>query len=224
VAARLLAPFAAADAARYGESAAKAWRWAAAQSATEGRATRDLVRWRAYAAVELFRLAQDALYRDAFLAVTELAHPGAFVEQPEASFAYARLPGELSDPARRSIAVDLFRAAAERAITFGAGNGYGVITDRTDLPVISYVGYFSTPGMASQNLPRAHYLTGDARHLAAVVQACNYSLGANPEGRTFTVGLGHDWPKQPLHLDSRRTGQPAPSESRSSAPPTRAAP
>ena len=33
------------------------------------------------------------------------------------------------------------------------------LTDRTDLPMISWVGYFSTPGMASQNLPRAHFLT-----------------------------------------------------------------
>lgn len=210
VAARLLAPFEAEDAKRYGDTAVQAWTWAAGQPAPEGKSARDIDRWKAYAAVELFRLTQDSAYRDAFLAVTELTNPGPMIEQPEASFAYARLPDGLADPARRSIAVELFRKAADRALEFAARNGYGVITDRTDLPVISYVGYFSTPGMASQNLPRAHFLTGDPRHLAAVVQACNYSLGANLEGRTFTVGLGHDWPRSPLHLDSRRTGQAAP--------------
>jgi endoglucanase len=184
-----------------GDSAARAWTWAKTNGGEQASA-----RWRAFAAVELYALAGDAAYRDAFLAVTELKNPGAYVEQPEASFTYARLPDAKCDQALRAKAVTMFAAAADRAIAFANGNGFGVTTDRTDLPIISWVGYFSTPGMSSQNLPRAHFLTKDPRHLGAVVSSCAYMLGANPENRTYTIGVGHAWPHHPLHLDGRRTG------------------
>jgi endoglucanase len=187
------------------ESALKAWTWAAAHDGDKVSA-----RWRSFAAVELYALTGEAAYRDAFLAVTELRKPGAYVEQPEASFTYARLPEAQGDAKLRAVAVALFTAAADRALAFAQGNAFGVTTDRTDLPMISWVGYFSTPGMSSQNLPRAHFLTKDRKHLAAVVQSCAYALGANPENRTYTVGVGADWPRHPLNCDSRRLGQPAP--------------
>jgi endoglucanase len=185
----------------FSDSAAKAWAWSRQHGADVAPA-----RWQAFAAVELFALTGDAAYRDAFMAITELKNPGPYVEQPEASFTYARLPDARCDRILRAKAVALFAAAAERALTFADGNAFGVITDRTDLPMISWVGYFSTPGMASQNLPRAHFLTKDPRHLGAVIRSCAYMLGANPENRTYTVGVGHDWPRHPLHLDARRTG------------------
>ena len=204
-AARLLAPLDAGMAHDYRESAIKAWTWGLAHDAGH-----DGNRWRAFASIELYALTDEPAYRDAFLAVSELQAPGTYVEQPEASFTYARLPDAQADPHLRANAVALFSAAADRAIAFADHNAFGVITDRTDLPMISWVGYFSTPGMTSQNLPRAHFLTKNPRHLAAVVQACNYSLGANPDNRTYTVGVGHSWPRHILNLDSMRTGQPPP--------------
>jgi hypothetical protein len=43
------------------------------------------------------------------------------------------------------------------------------------------------------------------------------SAGFNPMNAMYTTGLGHDWPHHPLHLDSRRSGQPAPRASRCTA-------
>lgn len=208
---RLLAKVDAEQARTYRDSAVKAWAWAAAQPDAVPEAERRGAksRFRAFAAVELYALTGEAAYRDAFLAVTELRQPGRFVEQHEASFTYARLPDGQADPELRATAVKLFAASADTAIAFGEGNAFGVVSDRPDMPMISWVGYFSTPGMATQNLPRAHFLTKDPRHLGAVVQACTYALGANPANRTYTVGVGHDWPRNPLHVDSRRLGHQA---------------
>ncbi len=210
-ASRVLAKIDAALASDFRASSLEAWAWAEAHpDAAATDASPAASRWHAFAAIELYALTSEARFRDAFIKVTELAKPGRFVEQPEATFTYACLPAASTDAELRKKAVALFASVADNAIAFAAGNAFGVITDRTDLPMISWVGYFSTPGMASQNLPRAHFLTKDPRHLAAVVQACTYGLGANPENRTYTVGVGHDWPRHPLHVDSRASGQPAP--------------
>jgi hypothetical protein len=37
-----------------------------------------------------------------------------------------------------------------------------------------------------------------------------FSAGGNPMNATYTVGVGHDWPRNPLKLDARSTGQPTP--------------
>ncbi len=99
---------------------------------------------------------------------------------------------------------------AERAIDFGQANSYNLTTHATTLPMMGYVGYFSVPGMVSRALPRAHYLTGEPRFLAGTVMACQFSAGANPDNMAYTTGLGPNPPRNPLHIDSRRTGQPTP--------------
>jgi endoglucanase len=42
------------------------------------------------------------------------------------------------------------------------------------------------------------------------VAVTHYTAGANPMNATMTTGLGHDYPRAPLHVDSRRRGQTAP--------------
>ena len=60
------------------------------------------------------------------------------------------------------------------------------------------------------DLVRAHYLTGDSKYLSGIVQACLFPGGANPENATFTVGVGADWPHNPLKVDARIGGQTTP--------------
>jgi endoglucanase len=53
-------------------------------------------------------------------------------------------------------------------------------------------------------------LTGDARYLRAAVLACQAGAGANPLNLCYTTGLGYQSPENPLHIDSRITGQAPP--------------
>ncbi len=54
---------------------------------------------------------------------------------------------------------------------------------------------------------RAHRLTKDEKYLRAIELACQAGLGANPLNLCYTTGVGRRWPRHPLHLDSRHTGQ-----------------
>lgn len=60
-------------------------------------------------------------------------------------------------------------------------------------------------------LIRAHRLTGGRKDfLAAMQDSSAHVLGANQIGMSFTTGLGHRWPKAPLHEDSIAAGVQAP--------------
>jgi hypothetical protein len=56
----------------------------------------------------------------------------------------------------------------------------------------------------------AHYLTDDPKYLRGAVAITQYTAGANPMNATMTTGLGHDYPRAPLHVDSRTVGCRAP--------------
>lgn len=90
---------------------------------------------------------------------------------------------------------------------FAKGNAFSVTCRVPNLPVIGYVGYYSVPETAlGAILPRAHYLTGKDEYLRAALAAAQFSAGANPMNMTFTTGLGHEYPRQPLHVDSEHAG------------------
>ena len=215
--ARLLAPFDAAKAKDYGASALRAFDYAdrnrAAQSATlKDGDKRNLSAVRATAAVELLRQTGDARFDSIFRAEHPVAQnkPLGDVEWQDSAFAYARLPENLGDAAVKKGIVDAFRARADVAVEFGAGNSFGITTDIPGLPEIGFVGYWSVPGIIDQVVPRAHYLTKDDKYLAATVRSANYSGGANPDNMTYTTGLGVKSPLAPLHIDSRASGQKPP--------------
>ena len=77
--------------------------------------------------------------------------------------------------------------------------------------MMGWVGYYSVPEAAvGPTLPRAHHLTGDEKYLAGALRATNYAVGANPSNMTMTTGLGHDYPRFPLHVDSNNANVPVP--------------
>ena len=215
--ARLLAPFDAAKANDYGDSALRAFDYAdrnrAEQSATlkEGDKS-NLSAVRASAAVELLRQTGDARFDVVFKAEQPVAQgkPLGDVEWQDSAFAYARLPENLGDAAVKKGIVAEFTRRADIAVNFGAGNSFGITTDIPGLPEIGFVGYWSVPGIIDQVVPRAHFLTQDEKYLAATVRSANYSGGANPDNLSYTTGLGTKTPQAPLHLDSRSTGQAPP--------------
>lgn len=211
--ARVLAQYDAKSAEGYKASAVAAWTWALSQPATNTKTAGQEDAWQAAAAVELYWLTGDQAFHEAAkrLLAAPLARPEAELRQwADACFTYVRLPAAMADPILQAAARKAFIAGAERAIRYAEKNAFNIVTETEYMPVFEYTGFFTVPGIQSRVLPRAHYLTGDARYLAATVQSCNFALGANPDNLVYTTGLSPRSVRWPLHLDSRRTGQRAP--------------
>ncbi len=223
-AARLLNKYDSALAKDYAISALQAWTWAEAnEDAVIARESQDrdsrrgkdpeklreaVRNMRALAAVALYRLTEDTAYHMAFMKATDLGRDGGDPgKQLESVFAYVTLSDNLADATLKSQAVAWFEQAAADSMPFADGNPFSVTCRVPQLPVIGYVGYYSVPETTiGAVLPRAHYLTGNDEYLRAALAAANYSAGANPMNMTLTSGVGINYPRQPLHVDSQHAG------------------
>jgi endoglucanase len=151
----------------------------------------------------------DAVFRDGTVltdASPEVFNWGAHVQE-DAAFYYTQLPERLRDPALTEVARRLTIGQAERALAYQRANSYGLAMQDPQRPII--VNFYSSP-LGSVALVRAHHLTKEAKYLSGAVLGCHFGLGANPGNHTYTTGVGHDWPRNPLYLDARRTGQAPP--------------
>ena len=204
-------------AATYRDSAVRAMDWAEVEWAALREHPQVKERWeiaddRNFAAIELYRLTGEQRWLDIFLEDTVLTQerPELFAwgqhVQTHAAFAYCLLPDELADPALKSRAKAATLVLAERALKYADGNAWGLTTSDQGRPLFQF--FYSVP--QAVDLVRAHYLTGESKYLAGVLQACLFPGGANPANSTFTVGVGADWPRNPLKVDARITGQPTP--------------
>ncbi|HOK04330.1 MAG TPA: glycoside hydrolase family 9 protein [Victivallales bacterium] len=164
------------------------------------------------AASELYSLTNDAKYHNAFKDLLGKIDPYDVSEiEIGAMFNYAMLSNEKSDPKFRNICVELIKRFADVAIDFGKNNAFNIHTRVPGLPMMGWVAYYSVPEMiVGPVLPRAYILTNDRKYLDAAIAAAHFSSGANPLNITFTVGVGSDYPRNPLHIDSRVSAQKAP--------------
>ena len=201
----------------FNKSAQRAWQWAdqnldvidqvrSRGGRVKGTNEETIAEPRALAAVELWRLTGDDTFHAAFLKCSALTG-GDPTEQLDATFTYANLPDDVGDQALKQKARQALIASADKAIEVGRHNGFNTTTRVPELPMMGFVGYFTTPEtVVGPVLPRVHHLTGDAKYLAGAVAATQYTVGANPVNATMTTGLGHDYPRAPLHCDTMRTG------------------
>ncbi len=167
---------------------------------------------RQLAALELYRLTQDPRWHMVFreepvLENPDTADPLMDANVGDAAFLYATMDETLTDPDLRKKARAAVIADAERALEFQTDSAFGLTSSDPDRPPGD--GFFSTPDVVQ--LCRAHYLTGEVRYLEAIVRATQYSLGANPSNLVYTTGLGINPLRNPFHIDSRVSGQNAPS-------------
>lgn len=225
--ARVLAPYDPVQAKAYGESAVRAWGWAEKNadrvlreaeersgranggSFSRKEADQRVRAMRFVAASDLFALTAEEEFHDAFRQM--LPQAGNDPDEVGAMFRYAMLPAEKTDPAMRAQIVERITKLADSALEFGEGNAFGITTHAHQLPLMGYTGFYSVPEtVTGPVLPRAHLLTSEEKYLQGALRAAHFSAGANPLNKTFTTGVGHDWPRNPLHIDSRVTGQPAP--------------
>jgi endoglucanase len=195
----------------YRESALRAMAWAERnfdRSAEYPHAVNDA---RNLAAAELFRLTGEPRWHDLFARTSVFGEPGRelFVwqdhEQRDAPWVYVRTdrPG-MDAGLKANCRAAIIKEADNRAANCAKA---GFRWAKYEWQPGSW-GAFSAPDGVS--LVRAHILTGDERYLRTLVLACQAGAGANPANICYTTGLGHDWPRHPLHIDSRITNQPAP--------------
>gem|GEM_PF-1121325 len=202
----------------YETSATSAMRWAEAEyrgwrssNAITNR-PHEVFDARNRAALELYRLTRARSWHEIFREDTCLKNPqGRLFEwthhlQRDAAFVYARLPDALADLELKKTAIQGTVRDAEDALRYASGNAFNLTTADRYRPL--YAGFYTTPEAIP--LVRAHILTGKEEYLRGIIRACQFAAGANPDNITFTTGAGLDWPRHPLHLDSRRTGQAAP--------------
>lgn len=218
-AAKLLAGWDPALAKTYRTSALRAMTWSEAERARLRAAGKypdnraDVRGDRALAAVTLYDLTGDPRWHQIFKesaafgdeAGMKSIAPGDRL-QYDAAFAYARLKNRSTDPAWRANAVRLITLAADKALDYASHNAWNLTTPDKGQPL--FMTFYSEAD--ARELARAHFLTHDPKYLAGVVQATQFQSGANPLNMTYTTGVGANPIRHPLHLDSRRTGQPAP--------------
>ena len=200
-------------AATYLESAVRAMGWAERElpNRTDKNDPHAVHDSRNLAAAELYRATGDERWHRLFIETTVFTDPDAEIflwehhEQRDAPWVYATTeqPG-----------VDVHvRENCRRAITKEA-DSRAAHCDRTAFRWTKYewrpagTGILTSPDGLS--LARAHYLTGKAKYLRALVLACQTGGGANPVNICYTTGLGQDWPQHPTHVDSQVSGQPPP--------------
>jgi endoglucanase len=211
----------------YRESAIRAMEWAEARLPEELRGVKDegpekmtkrarqAVRdARNLAAAELFRLTGDARWHDVFLASTVYHDPEQELskwqvhDQRHAPWVYVRTEREGRDREVRESCLRAIVKYADMAAEGCAKTGFRWTKGNPWRPI--GWGVLGAP-QAGVELLRAHALTDDAKYLRAAVLTCQVGLGANPVNVTYTTGVGRDWPRNPLWIDSRMLGvQPPP--------------
>ncbi|NEQ30273.1 MAG: hypothetical protein F6K04_04620 [Leptolyngbya sp. SIO4C5] len=212
-AAHLLEDYDPALAATYRQSALRAMAWAEAEYAEAADVDWRIRSERNLAAVELYRATGDRRWHQLFLDTTAFSDPkararkGKSHDHIDAAFVYVRLSelpveAEIQQNARAAL---LQLADSQVKIVNGTGFNWGKFDAYEN---VGWGGSFGAP--EAVQLLRAHALTGDRQYLAAAVLANQFSLGANPDNLTYTTGLGHRSPQQPLVIDTQVTGQAPP--------------
>ncbi len=200
-------------AAQYRDSALRAMTWAEAElpKRADKKDPHEVADARNLAAAELYRLTGDDRWHQLFLQTTvfkDAAAPLALWqkhEQRDAAWVYARTTGRPIEAAVKANAEAALRREADDRATTANTTGFHWTKD-ANAP--AGFGRLTVPDAIS--LVRAHALTGEERYLHAALLACQTGLGANPLNLSYTTGLGHRSPENPLHIDSRVSNQPPP--------------
>ncbi len=199
----------------YSNSAVRAMAYAEAQWATNfyamttsaSNAVRDA---RNLAAIEMFRLTKDPAWHAVFVATSligsDAAEPeGAGYDQADAMFTYLRTPSGTSTTLRRRYTHSLTNFA--RTMAWGAyQSAFGWTRQNHWIPI----GWGFITGAEFEYMLRAYALSGDEYFRNATIRALQFSSGANPLNRAFTVGLGTNSIRLPLFVDSVMLGAEGP--------------
>ncbi|MEM5777157.1 MAG: glycoside hydrolase family 9 protein [Candidatus Aenigmatarchaeota archaeon] len=196
----------------YLNSAIKAMEWAERQIKGKEKIINHRIRdARNLAAIELFRVTGEKRWHDIFLETTIFNKDEKFLykydshDQADAAWVYINTTRKEIIPSIKNRCIEaLLNEArmlmdAQKKIAFKW-------TQNPWRPAIA--GTFTIPDC--KNIIRAHVLTGKGEYLESIILATQTGLGANPLNMCYTTGLGHKYPKNVMHIDSRVTNQPPP--------------
>jgi endoglucanase len=200
-------------AAVYRRSAIQAIKYAEnAYAARQGRELPpEVLNERNLAAVELFRLTGEDRWHKIFLETSVHKAPASAdvldCQQCDAAFIYTLLNNVKVNATVRKNAMQALLRAADISASLANNTAFKWTKSHPYHP-INWGTSLGSPKAVT--LLRAHFLTGRADYLRASILACQFSAGANPSNMTFTTGLGHRSPRNPLIVDPRVMGQSPP--------------
>ncbi|MFW5864175.1 MAG: glycoside hydrolase family 9 protein [bacterium] len=166
---------------------------------------------RNYAAAELYRLTGDARYHTLFLETTAFKKPGMQLsewqkhDQAEAAWTYLQTPEKKCDPSIRDNCRSAILKTADMLEKTKDKTGFKWIKEP-----YAPIGWGLVPVPQVSSLIRAWQITGDDRYLKGVLYATQFGRGANADNMCYTTGVGQNWPKHPLHVDTRYSPQGPP--------------
>ncbi len=185
--------------------AEKAYGWADAnkpEAATPEQLASRYISPKAWAAAELLHTTGNKKYNEDFLKTSVWAfQPDApldangLYDQQNAAWACMQCPPELCDAAVRENIRKAIIARADEFIKIDSSLAYK--TYRHPHAPISW-GTGAYPHTIAPLL-QAWKLTGDPKYMEWIVRSADHTLGANPLGRSFVVGLGGRTVRAPLH-------------------------
>lgn len=204
---RVIAPYDAEAAEIWLERATRAMLWAEARVPQEIDITQATSR--NLAAAELYATTGDATWHDLYLQTSNYRVEGldlAWNEyQYEAAITYARLPPDQVKPHVAARGLASLESQADFLLTQGSTGGFGYLAD----PYAPY-GWGNTasqPFNAAKFMVPLHHLTGDQRHLDAILGDVQYGLGANPLNMVYLTGFeGLRSPEIVLNADADSMG------------------
>ncbi|MBK6281364.1 MAG: glycoside hydrolase family 9 protein [Draconibacterium sp.] len=109
---------------------------------------------------------------------------------------------------RTKEAAEALITEADEILENAAKGAYGITTGSPGRSLGGFSSTFTIP--AEPTLVRAHALSGDSKYLKAILRSTLFTAGANPMNLCLTTGLGENHVLNPLHEDSKHTGQAAP--------------
>ena len=185
--------------------ARRAYRWADEHPPQVKSAQQYAIQYlgpKAYAAAQLLHTTGEAPFNKDFLDVCVWSRkPDAEIEvygqydQSLAAWAYVNCPAAATDPKIRQAARKAILQRADVEIRYSQMMAYGFI--RNPWAPINW-----GTGAYENYLPPvmwAYKLTGDEKYRYWIVRTCDNTLGANPLGRSYVVGLGTRTVRAPLH-------------------------
>jgi hypothetical protein len=191
------------DAADFLRRAERAYDWAERHPPASGHPEAEPYRDnRAYAAAELLRDTGRKRYRDDFArscvwSKEPDAEPEVYgkYDQTRAAWAYSRCPAGSADPKLLRATRDSIVRYVERFIGFNATMAYHFLMNPQS-PIS-----WGTGAQLHWAVPAtwAYALTGEEKYRTWILRSCDNTLGANPLGLSFIVGLGTRTVRAPLH-------------------------
>ncbi|MBP5232503.1 MAG: glycoside hydrolase family 9 protein, partial [Planctomycetes bacterium] len=151
---------------------------------------------------------ERASYLDKVKLPDTLTHIGREAFRECAWLRSIRLPKNLADPKLRAHAIAGLEQVAQRQIAYSKGMSFMWSAPLGDPGFPLILSCNAAPW--GQPLCRAYAVTGKREYLDYAVRTTLFSVGANPQNRTFTTRLGHRSPEFPLQCNTMAAHQPKP--------------